>query len=88
MSDQVRENIARNIKSENRVKGYQKGTPDWKAEYNMLLPDGATCNDCCNVRRCCALFGQTPYINSGKCQFYPSHFQPIPEPVLPQEVAS
>jgi hypothetical protein len=61
-------------KSEDRVKGYKKGTEDWKAEYNMLLDDGVTCNDCVHVERCCVLFGQRPHVNDGRCQFYPNRF--------------
>jgi hypothetical protein len=62
------------MKSENRVKGYKKGAQDWEAEYNMLLDDGLTCNDCAHCERCCSLFGQKPYVNEGKCQFYPNRF--------------
>ena len=63
------------MKSKNRVKGYTDGTSDWYAEYNMLLDDGVTCNECLHVDRCCSLFGQRPYINSGRCQFYPNKFK-------------
>jgi hypothetical protein len=62
------------MKSESRVKGYKPGTEDWRAEYNMLLDDGVTCNDCVFVKKCCSIFGQTPYVNEGKCQFYPNRF--------------
>jgi hypothetical protein len=62
------------MKSESRVKDYKPGTETWKAEYNMLLDDGLTCNDCAHVKRCCLLFGQTPHVNEGKCQFYPNRF--------------
>lgn len=27
-----------------------------------------------NHERCCALFGQRPYVNNGRCQFYPNRF--------------
>jgi hypothetical protein len=64
------------MKSESRVKNYKPGSEDWKAEYNMLLDDGLTCNDCVHITRCCSLFGQTPYVNEGKCQFYPNRFYP------------
>jgi hypothetical protein len=64
------------MKSEDRVKGYKKGTESWQFEYDMLLDDGVTCEDCLNLERCCTLFGQTPYVNSGKCQFYPNLFSP------------
>jgi hypothetical protein len=63
------------MKSEDRVgSSYKKGTKDWDAEYDMLLDDGVTCNDCRYVNRCCTIFGQTPYVNEGKCQFYPNLF--------------
>jgi hypothetical protein len=62
------------MKSESRVKGYKPGTEEWKAEYNMLLEDGLTCNNCTHVKKCCSIFGQTPYVNEGKCQFYPNRF--------------
>jgi hypothetical protein len=62
------------MKSESRVKGYKPGSKDWKAEYDMLLDDGLTCNECVHVERCCLLFGQTTYVNEGKCQFYPNRF--------------
>jgi hypothetical protein len=65
------------MKSKDRVKGYKEGTIDWKAEYNMLLDDGATCNECVHKERCCTMFGQGPYVNNGKCQFYPNRFQAL-----------
>jgi hypothetical protein len=64
------------MKSESRVKGYKPGTKDWEAEYEMLLDDGVTCNDCRYVERCCLIFGQKPYVNDGRCQFYPNRFYP------------
>jgi hypothetical protein len=63
------------MKSKDRVKGYKVGTKDWEAEYNMLLDDGVTCAECTNIERCCAIFGQRPYITIGKCQFYPNRFK-------------
>ena len=64
------------MKSKNRVPaGYREGTRDWDDQYNMLLDDGVTCNDCAHVERCCTIFGQRPYINSGRCQFYPNRFR-------------
>lgn len=63
------------MKSKERVEGYREGTPDWEADYNMLLDDGVTCNECAHVERCCELFGQRPYINSGRCQFRPNRFR-------------
>ena len=63
------------MKSKDRVpRCYKEGTQDWEAEYNMLLDDGVTCNDCIHVSRCTRLFGQGPYVNDGKCQFYPNKF--------------
>jgi hypothetical protein len=62
------------MKSESRVKHYRPGSEDWKAEYAMLLDDGLTCNDCVHVTRCCSLFGQSTYVDEGKCQFYPNRF--------------
>jgi hypothetical protein len=62
-------------KNENRVNAcYKYGSEDWKAKFNMLLDDGLTCNDCVHIKRCCSLFGQSPYVNEGKCQFYPNRF--------------
>jgi hypothetical protein len=58
--------------SPERVKGYSPGTRDWQAEYDMLLPDGVTCKNCCNVTRCVLIFGTHP--NDDHCQFYPSRF--------------
>lgn len=64
------------MKSKSRVPaGYREGTRDWKDQYDMLLDDGVTCNECVHVGRCCTLFGQRPYINSGRCQFYPNRFK-------------
>ena len=63
------------MKSKDRVSaGYREGTRDWNDQYNMLLDDGVTCNDCIHIERCCAIFGQRPYVNSGRCQFYPNRF--------------
>lgn len=70
------------MKSKNRVpSGYLEGSRDWEAEYNMLLDDGLTCNDCSHVERCCSMFGQRPYVNSGRCQFYPNRFKSVPKEV-------
>jgi hypothetical protein len=71
------------MKSKDRVKGYKEGTQDWNAEYNMLLDDGVTCNECAHVEKCCALFGQRPYVNSGRCQFYPNRFKLPAPPEVP-----
>lgn len=61
------------MKSKDRVpEGYREGTRDWQDQYDMLLDDGVTCNDCAHVKRCCALFGQEP--NDESCQFYPNCF--------------
>lgn len=68
------------MKSKDRVpKYYRKETKDWEAEYNMLLDDAVTCNECIHVERCCALFAQKPYVNSGRCQFHPNRFSPKKE---------
>jgi hypothetical protein len=63
------------MKSESRVIGYKKGTQDWQDQYDMLLDDGVTCNDCIHCERCCGIFGQRPYVNDGRCQFYPNRFR-------------
>ena len=61
------------MKSKDRVhKAYKEGTPDWKAQYDMLLDDGVTCADCAHVRRCTTLFGQNASDDS--CQFHPNRF--------------
>jgi hypothetical protein len=75
------------MKSEERVKGYRKGTESWEAEYDMLLEDGATCNDCRHVKRCCTIFGQAPYVTEGKCQFYPNRFSPSPKQEYKKELS-
>ncbi|MBU2701118.1 hypothetical protein Ga0466249_002229 [Sporomusaceae bacterium BoRhaA] len=61
------------MKSENRVKGYRKGTEDWNAEYNMLLDDEVTCKQCIHCERCCGIFGQEE--TGTRCQFYPNKFR-------------
>ena len=71
------------MKSESRVHpAYKKGTPDWQAEYNMLLEDGVTCADCAHVRRCCTLFGQKP--EQTACQFHTNRFQVRRADPMPQ----
>ena len=60
------------MKSESRVKGYKKGTKDWAADYNMLLDDGVTCNDCAHNKRCFAFGFSRP--GSERCDFYPNRF--------------
>lgn len=61
-------------KSENRVSNYyEKGTDEWKAQYNMLLPDGFSCSDCVHSSRCITLFDQKERNTS--CQFYPNRFE-------------
>ncbi len=63
-------------KTESRVsKFYKKGTKDWVAQYDMLLPDGITCNDCIHRNRCITLFAQEERNTS--CQFYPNRFKKI-----------
>lgn len=63
------------MKSPERVKGYRPGTQDWTDQYDMLLDNDVTCNDCVHVKRCCAIFGQGPYVNDGRCQFHPNRFR-------------
>lgn len=61
------------MKSKDRVpEGYREGTRDWQDQYDMLLDDGVTCNDCAYVKQCCGFFGQEP--NGESCQFYPNRF--------------
>lgn len=68
-----------NGKSTNRVhKAYKPFSEDWKAEMDMLLPDGITCLSCHHCKRCMALFGQKETDTS--CQFYPSRFSQIKQP--------
>ena len=63
------------VKSESRVKGYKKGSGDWRAEYNMLLEDGVKCVDCLFSEKCRKIFGGDD--NNTSCQFYPNRFQSI-----------
>lgn len=61
------------MKSENRVSNvYKKGTKDWKDQYEMLLDDGLTCNDCHHAYRCTSMFGSN--LTDTSCQFYPNRF--------------
>lgn len=52
--------------------GYKNHPKDWNAQYNMLLPDGITCNSCIHCTRCVLLFDQKE--TSESCQFYPNKF--------------
>jgi hypothetical protein len=61
------------VKSENRIKGYKKGSESWNEEYNMLLYDGITCNECIHCKRCRSVFGIN--LSNCKCDFYPNRFQ-------------
>jgi len=63
------------MKDKNRIIGYKEGTSDWNAEYNMLLDERITCNDCAHCETCCSSYGQRPYINDGRCQWYPNRFE-------------
>ncbi len=66
------------MKSKNRVNGvYKEGTKDWEYQYNMLLDDGITCEDCYNCSQCCDIFGQSE--TDTECQFYPNRFSPKQE---------
>lgn len=60
------------MKAEGRGKGYKKGTEDWDAEYDMLLDDGVTCDDCRHSDRCFAFGFSKP--GRYRCDFYPSKF--------------
>lgn len=63
------------MKSKHRVlKCYKEGTKEWGFQYNMLLDDGVTCDDCGHAKRCFAL----GYSASGSttCDFYPNRFRP------------
>jgi hypothetical protein len=62
------------MKSESRIKGYKKGTADWEAEYDMLLPDGVTCKDCWWFLKCNTIYGSKE--SDTRCQFHPSKFSP------------
>jgi len=61
------------MKTESRVKGYKKGSEDWKAEFNMLLDDGVTCSECMHSNRCKTIFGGND--SNTSCQFHPTRFQ-------------
>lgn len=62
------------MKSESRVsKFYEKGTDDWKAQYNMLLPDGKSCTDCKHANKCLTLFKEEE--SNTRCQFYPNAYE-------------
>lgn len=64
------------MNSKDRIpSAYHEGTHDWQDQYDMLLDDGITCKYCVHVERCCAIFGQRPYVNDGQCQFYPNRFR-------------
>lgn len=68
------EESACSTKSKNRVnKAYKEGTPEWDAEYNMLLDDGVACAECRHIRRCATIFGQNEKDTS--CQFHPNRFK-------------
>lgn len=61
------------MKSKNRIHHfYREGTQDWDAEFNMLLDDGVTCNDCVSCKRCVAMFGVES--TNTTCDFYPNRF--------------
>ena len=63
------------MKSENRVRScYTKGTPDWQAQYDMLLDDETTCGDCAHSLKCKTIFGGND--SNDHCQFYPNRFLP------------
>lgn len=54
---------------------YKPGTKEWEAQYNMLLDDGVTCEECIHCAdsgSCCGIFGGSK--TNTKCQFYPSCF--------------
>lgn len=60
-------------KNPDRVnKVYIQYPKDWKAQYNMLLMDGVTCNSCAHIQKCSTLFEQNP--KSKSCQFHPNRF--------------
>ena len=60
-------------KNPDRVReSYRKWPDDWNRQYNMLLMDGKTCEDCLHANRCCSLFGQQETDTS--CQFWPNKF--------------
>ena len=49
---------------------YKPGTKEWEAQYNMLLDDGVTCEDCIHCTdngSCCGIFGGSK--TNTKCQF-------------------
>lgn len=61
-------------KSLDRIhKGYKRGSSDWKAQLDMLLPDGVTCADCVHENRCNIMFKGNSKNTS--CQFYPTRFK-------------
>ncbi len=61
-------------KSPERVhKGYVNYLKDWQAQYDMLLMDGATCNNCAHSNRCVSMFDSK--LTDTSCQFYPSRFK-------------
>lgn len=44
-----------------------------KEDREMNLPEGKTCADCVQCRRCCAMFGHIP--TDEVCDWHPSRFQ-------------
>lgn len=54
--------------------GYKRYPDEFKAQYNMLLPDFVTCEQCYHISRCRALYGQKG--NETSCQFHPNRYCP------------
>ena len=52
---------------------YRKYPSDFRAQYDMLLPDGIICNDCTHGSYCQKVFGQNP--ENDYCQFYPTRYR-------------
>ncbi len=52
---------------------YREGEADWKAQLNMLLPDGINCGECIHSLRCKTIFDGDD--KNTFCQFHPNRFR-------------
>lgn len=64
--------LGKSVDRVHKCYNYAKYPEEWKAQYNMLLPDGITCKQCVHCNKCCTIFGQKE--TDTKCQFHPSRF--------------
>ena len=67
--------LGKSVERVGKFYNYEKYPDEWKAQYDMLLPDGITCGGCVHSNKCRTIFGGND--SNTSCQFYHSRFHSV-----------